>query len=82
MNVILFSQGLVGLTLGEDAIMTAVGVTVIVMSLIAFGYGNYTLLFREPEIQQQDNGTELSESKEYIVALEKNVRKKFLSLKL
>ncbi len=76
LNVILFSQGLVGLTLGEDAIMTAVGVTVIVMSLIAFGYGNYTLLFREPEIQQQDNGTELSESKEYIVALEKEREKK------
>ena len=68
LNVILFSQGLVGLTLGEDALLTAIGVTVIVMSVIAFGYGNYTLLFSEPNHTHES--TEQNESQNYISALE------------
>ncbi len=72
LNVILFSKGLVGITLGSDALLTAIGVTTIVMSLIGFGYGNYTLLFSEPENTplRLYKGTEFVNPKDYIDALE------------
>ncbi|MBQ1660366.1 MAG: hypothetical protein II059_11090 [Clostridia bacterium] len=71
LNVILFSKGLVGLTFTGGAVTTALAVTAVVMSLIAFGYGNYTLLFSEPKTQPVKflKGTEFSTSKEYIDAL-------------
>ncbi len=71
LNVILFSKGLVGLTFTRGAVTTALAVTAVVMSLIAFGYGNYTLLFSEPKTQPVKflKGTEFSTSKEYIDAL-------------
>ena len=71
LNVILFSKGLVGLTFTGGALTTAAAVTVVVMSLIAFGYGNYTLLFSEPKEQPVKflKGTEFSTSKEYADAL-------------
>ncbi|HCA55089.1 MAG: hypothetical protein VZR73_06970 [Acutalibacteraceae bacterium] len=71
LNVIMFSKGLVGLTFDGGALSTALAVTVIVMSLIAFGYGNYTLLFSEkpePTVQLL-RGTEFTEPKDYIEAL-------------
>ena len=77
LNVILFSRGLVGLTLGGDALLTALGVTAIVMSVIGFGYGNYTLLFKEPEQNVLlFKGGELSETKDYVAALEERRDKK------
>lgn len=71
LNVILFSKGLVGLTFTGGALTTAFAVTVVVMSLIAFGYGNYTLIFSEPKTPPAKfiKGTEFSSSKEYIDAL-------------
>ncbi len=72
LNVVLFSQGLVGLNFTESALKTALAVTVIVMSLIAFGYGNYTLLFSEkpePTVQLL-RGTEFTSPQDYIQALE------------
>ncbi len=75
LNVILFSRGLVGLTLGGDALVTAFAVTEIVMSVIAFGYGNYTLLFKETEVRLLKGG-ELNEIKDYVEALEERRDKK------
>ena len=77
LNVVLFSQGLVGLTIGGDALLTAIGVTTIVMSLIGFGYGTYSLLFKQP----QENvllfkAGELAETKDYVAALEERRDKK------
>ena len=40
LNVILFSAGFVGLNFSGDALTTALGVTVIVMSIVTFFYGN------------------------------------------
>ena len=74
-NVVLFSRGLVGLTLGGDALLTALGVTDIVMSLIAFGYGNYSILFKEPEIKLLKSG-ELVDAKDYTDALDQCRSKK------
>ena len=44
-NVLLFSPGLIGLSMGAGALFAALGVTDIVMSLIGFAWGNYSLLF-------------------------------------
>lgn len=74
-NVILFSTGFVGLNFGGDAFMTALGVTDIVMSLIAFFYGNYTIMFKQPSIQLFKNA-ELIDDKDYIAALEERREKK------
>ena len=77
-NIVLFSQGLVGLTLGGDALLTALGVTEIVMSLVGFGYGNYTLLFKEPSQPSVllFKAGELTETKDYVAALEERRDKK------
>ena len=75
LNVILFSRGLVGLTIGKDALMSAFAVTEIVMSIIAFGYGNYSLLFKEAEVKLLKGG-ELTDPRDYIEALEQRRSKK------
>lgn len=69
LNVILFSRGFVGLTFDGDALLTAFAVTEIVMSVIAFGYGNYKILFAEPEMKLLGK-TELKETDDYIQMLE------------
>ncbi len=71
-DVIMFSKGLVGLDFAGGAITTALAVTVIAMSLIAFGYGNYTLLFSEPAAQPLPllKGNETMQPRDYIDALE------------
>ena len=69
LNIILFASGLVGLNFTGSIFQTALAITVIVMSLIAFGYGNYTLLFSERKMQLL-RGTELTEPKDYVQALQ------------
>lgn len=75
LNVILFSAGFVGLNFSGDALTTALGVTVIVMSIVTFFYGNYTILFKQPSIQLFKNA-ELVDDKDYIGALEERREKK------
>ena len=72
LNVILFSKGLVGLSFTGGALSAAFAVTTVVMSLIAFGYGNYTLLFsdkKEPQMQLLRSG-ELRSSEDYVQSLQ------------
>ena len=75
LNVILFSAGFVGLNFSGDALTTALGVTVIVMSIVTFFYGNYTILFKQTSIQLFKNA-ELVDDKDYIGALEERREKK------
>lgn len=72
LNVIMFSKGLVGLSFAGSALSTSLAATIIVMSLIVFGYGNYTMLFSEPKAQPVKlfKNSELTTPKEYIEALE------------
>ena len=74
LNIVFFSKGMVGLSFSGGAFSAALAATVIVMSLIAFGYGNYTLLFTESEkpepVIQFLKKNELSKPEEYIDALE------------
>lgn len=45
LNIIVFSPGLVGLKIGSSSILsTALGMTLIIMSVVVFFYGNYSLL--------------------------------------
>lgn len=80
-NIILFSSGFVGLNFSGDAVITALGVTAIVMSFIAFFYGNYTILFKQPSIQLFKNA-ELTEDKDYISALEERREKKIFDAEI
>lgn len=74
LNVILFSKGIVGLSFSGGALSAAFAATDIVMSIIAFFYGNYVLLFHEPSEPEPAvqflKGNELSKPQEYIDALE------------
>ena len=71
LNIVMFSKGLVGLAFTGGALSAALAGTVIVMSLVAFFYGNYVLLFSErkdpPVILLK--GSELSKPEEYIASL-------------
>ncbi len=72
LNIIMFSKGLVGLSFTGSALSAAFAVTTVVMSLIAFGYGNYTLLFsekKEPKIQLLRNG-DMRTTDDYTQALQ------------
>ena len=74
-NVVLFSRGLVGLTFDGNALVTALAITEIVMSVLIFGYGNYKILFEEPEVKLL-KGSDLTETKDYIEALDERHGKK------
>lgn len=78
LNVILFSKGLIGLTLGGSILATAFGITAIIMSVIAFFWGNISLLFKKPTPTLYI-GTELTNEKDYTQALaEKRDKKVFI----
>lgn len=72
LNIIVFSKGMLGLGFTGSALATAISVTVLTMSVIAFGYGNYTLLFSEPGTKPIKllKNSELTSAKDYIGALE------------
>ncbi len=74
-NVILFSRGLVGLTFSDGILRTALGVTDIVMSAVAFFWGNGSILLssRTPKLYA---GNELNNEKDYVSALEERRDKK------
>ncbi|MFP4662087.1 MAG: hypothetical protein ACLFPF_07850 [Halanaerobiales bacterium] len=46
-EIIIFSEGLIGLEIGSSPFQTALGITILVMSIIIFLYGNYKLLFEK-----------------------------------
>ncbi len=73
LNVILFSPSLVGLNFVGEAFKIAMAVTVIVMSLIAFCYGNYVLLFQEKPAEEPMlhflKGNEFTKPEDYAEAL-------------
>ena len=73
-NTVVFSPGLLGLSLGGSAFGAAVAVTTLVMSALAFGYGNYTLLLREEKMVSQVK--DLSSREDYVAALHQHSGKK------
>lgn len=73
-NIILFSRGFIGISF-NSAFTTALGITVIIMSIAAFIFGNYNLLFKSPKIKLY-KAAELTNPKDYIDALEERGDKK------
>ena len=58
LNIVLFSPGLLNIEIGGRSIFkTALGVTIIIMSIIIFIIGNYSILMKE------DNDINLNECK-------------------
>jgi hypothetical protein len=73
-NTVLFSPGFLGISIGGASIFTtAFGITVIIMSVVLFLYGNYRLLMAEEEIIQP---SEIKTTEDYINALKQNYDKK------
>ncbi len=51
LNIIILSPGLLGVSIGgESALETALGVTLLLVSLLVVLYGSYTLLFKPPAV--------------------------------
>jgi hypothetical protein len=76
-NTAVFSPGLLGLGFSGGSFASAVAVTTLLMSLLVFGYGNYTLLLREGDsISQVKN---LTSQEDYIGALQQHRGKKAFS---
>lgn len=69
-NVILFSKGLLGFSVSsENPIIAAASITIIIMSILIFCYGNYSLL-KSPPVNYSFCVEELEQPQEFIEALE------------
>ncbi len=78
-NVIAFSKGLLGLSvLSGNIITTALSLTTLGMSTLAFFYGNYKIL-TAPEKIAVYNEENLIEEQDYVQALKENQSKKIFS---
>ena len=76
-NIILFSPGLLGIKMGGASVFaTAFGATVILMSGVAFVFGNYNLLTRE---EQKIRTSEIKTEADFITALAQHRGKKTFS---
>ncbi|MFW5972115.1 MAG: hypothetical protein ACOCRL_01385 [Bacillota bacterium] len=49
-GIVFFSEGLIGLSIGESVFETSLAVTIIFMSLIIFVVGNYLIFFQEKKV--------------------------------
>ena len=78
-NVIAFSKGLLGLSIFSGNILTtAISLTTLGMSILAFFYGNYKII-TAPERIAVYNEENLIEEQDYVQALKENQNKKLFS---
>ncbi len=49
-NILVLSPGFIGVTIGESALTTAFGVTLLFVSALVLVYGSYVLLFKQPVV--------------------------------
>ena len=77
LNIVLFSPGLLNIEIGGTSIFkTALGVTIIIMSIIIFIIGNYSILMKE---DNDINIYKVVTSDDCIEALNENKYKKIFS---
>ena len=77
LNIVLFSPGLLNIEIGGTSILkTALGVTIITMSIIIFIIGNYSILMKE---DNDINIYKVVTSDDCIEALNENKYKKIFS---
>jgi len=67
-NILLLSEGFLNLLSSDNIILKAIGIAVIVMSVLLFGYGNYSLL--KPQETKIYKNSDLLTGDDYIDALE------------
>jgi len=79
-SIVVFSPGLWGLEIGGDTLDTSIGITVILMSLVIFIYGNYSI-FTSP-VNQIILSNELETVEDYVGALKELRTKKTLAPKI
>ena len=74
LNIVVFSPGLIGINIDFiDDFKTAIGITVIIMSIIIFIIGNYKILINSKE---EVDIFKLEDDEDYINALRENSYKK------
>lgn len=79
-NIVAFSDRLIGLTIqSDDVLKTACSLTLIIMSILAFAYGNYKLI-HEMYKNEIYVVSEYDEPKDYILALNSCREKKAFQL--
>ena len=77
LNIVIFSPGLIGINIDFiDDFKTAIGITVIIMSIIIFIIGNYKILINSKE---EVDIFKLEDDEDYINALRENSYKKVFS---
>ena len=77
LNIVVFSPGLIGINIDFiDDFKTAIGITVIIMSIIIFIIGNYKILINSKE---EVDIFKLEDDEDYINALRENSYKKVFS---
>lgn len=70
LDIVLFSPGLIGIQIGgASALATAMGITIIFLSIAIFVYGNYRLFTEKDKIIQT---SEIKTTEDYIDALKQN----------
>ncbi|WP_239616538.1 hypothetical protein [Cohnella mopanensis] len=74
-NVLVLSPGLIGVAIGENALSTAVGITLLFASALILLYGSYVLLFQPPVILPIK---EIVTHEDYVVSLTRYRRVKTL----
>lgn len=67
-DVLLLSKGFFNLLSRDNIILSAIGISVIVMSVLFFFYGNYTILLKQPTTKLY-KASELQDYDDYIGAL-------------
>ena len=81
LNIVLLSKGLLNVLAIENIFLKAIGITVCIMSVIAFGYGNYSILLK-PKQRKLYRVTEFKNPPDYIEALEGCPNQKYFSDKI
>ncbi|MCM3626180.1 hypothetical protein M3194_02210 [Paenibacillus glycanilyticus] len=66
LNIVVFSRGFIGIEIGDNALSSAIGVTILVASAITLTYGCYFLLFKGPAALPVK---EIKTHDDYVVAL-------------
>ena len=72
LNIVVFSQGLLGIHISKNLFSTIIGVTTIVLSVIAFIWGNISILFSKKRMSVIRNGKN-NESSDFDRALADNI---------
>ena len=81
LDVLLLSKGLIHIFGIENIFLKAIGITAFIMSIILFGYGNYSILLK-PKEKKLYKITEFKDANDYIEAFKDCPNQKYFSVKI